>query len=178
MGAEVQGNRSWSVVRCHHTCALGPVHGGQGRAASPEAGRCRSIVAPVTGDGEDTEDGGLDARTSRDGTGAPRPRLRCVDGPLPGAEPPPHVHLRREFKGLTVADLLRPEIVDRLPGQVRSVIHHLQRGDLQAAEQAMPGDFAPVLRGPGHGRLSRRLFGRSLFFGVVLSIAVAWWWFR
>ena len=132
----------------------------------------------MTGDGEDTEDGGLDARTSRGGTGAERPRLRCVDGPVTGAEPPPHVHLRREFKGLTVADLLRPEIVDRLPGQVRSVIHHLQRGDLQAAEQAMPGEFAPVLQGPGHGRASQRLLGRSLFVGVVLAIALAWWWFR
>jgi hypothetical protein len=95
---------------------------------------------------------------------------------LPGAEPPPHVHLRREFKGLTVADLLRPEIVDRLPGQVRSVIHHLQRGDLQAAERAMPGEFTSVLPGPGHGRAERRRRLRWMLAAALAVLGVAFWW--
>jgi hypothetical protein len=82
-----------------------------GKARPPGGGFFRSIGAPVTGDGEDTEDGGLDARTSRGGTGAERPRLRCVDGPVTGRPPSRRRTVRpccREFKGLTVADLLRP----------------------------------------------------------------------
>jgi hypothetical protein len=86
-----------------------------------------------------------------DGDGADRggtkPRLRAVDGPVHGSVPPPAVRLVREFKGLTVADLLRDELVERLPGQVRSALHHAERGDWRAAEQALPGEFAPLLVG-------------------------------
>jgi hypothetical protein len=74
-----------------------------------------------------------------------------VRGPLAGTtEPPPCIRLVREWKGLTVADLLRDEIVDRLPGQVRSALQNIERGDYAAADRAMPGDAAPILVGPGH----------------------------
>ena len=87
-----------------------------------------------------------------------QPRLRAVRGPVAtedAPEAPPPVRLRREFKGLTVADLLRDEVVDSLPGQVRSALEHIERGDLAAAERALPGHFATVLEGPGHRRRSR-----------------------
>jgi hypothetical protein len=102
----------------------------------------------------------------------PGPRLVRVAGP-PGprpAEPPPAVRLVREYKGLTVADLLRDEILDRLPGQARAALHHLQRGDLAAAERALPGEFAEVLRGPGAGR--RLALSRLLWFLVTAVLLV------
>lgn len=84
-------------------------------------------------------------------------------------ESPSPVRLRREFKGLTVADLWRNEIHERLPGQVRSALHHLQRGDLQAAEAALPGEFAAVLPGPGR----RRRLGRRLAVVVAVLLGLA-----
>jgi len=63
--------------------------------------------------------------------------------------------LRREFKGLTVADLLQHETAERLPGRARSALHNLLRGDLRGAEAALPGEFTPVLQGPGHHRRNR-----------------------
>lgn len=125
----------------------------------------------------DPDDKGLQSGTG-DGTGSSRPALQRVDGPLGHPEPAPEVRLRREFKGLTVADLLRPEIVDRLPGRVRSALHHLQRGDLAAADRSLPGEFAPVLPGPGHRAAERRalvLFVAVL--GVLVAAAVAALWF-
>ncbi|MBL8731765.1 MAG: hypothetical protein JNN13_05310 [Planctomycetes bacterium] len=90
--------------------------------------------------------------------GAGASGLRLVGGRREaGVGPPPPVALRREFKGLTVADLLRDEIVDKLPGQARSALHHLERGDHAAAERALPGSFAPVLSGPWRRRRERRL---------------------
>ncbi|MCK5941943.1 MAG: hypothetical protein KAI24_08255 [Planctomycetes bacterium] len=96
------------------------------------------------------------------GADAARPggasRLRVVQGPVPSAterEQRPPVRLRREFKGLTVADLHREELARRLPGQVRSALHHIEQGDLRAAEQAVPGRFAEILEGPGCRRRGR-----------------------
>lgn len=88
--------------------------------------------------------------------------------PEHAAEPVPEIRVRREFKGLTVADLHREEIARRLPGQVRSALQHLENGDEKAAEQAMPGHFAKVLAGPGHKRRHR---ARS--FLIVGLVAVA-----
>lgn len=117
----------------------------------------------MTGDGD--EEGASDERT---GSG-PSPRLRAVAGPLGPSEPPPAVRLWREFKGLTVADLLREDIVERLPGQVRSALRHLDRGDLAAAERSLPGEFAPLLAGPGHRRGSRRALVAFVFLAAVLA---------
>ena len=130
----------------------------------------------VTGDGEEPRSG-APGRGVGDGKGPSRPVLQRVGGPLGRPEPPPDVHLHREFKGLTVADLLRHEVVDRLPGQVRSALHHLQRGDLQAAERAMPGEFAPILPGPGHRRAERlaMVFWLSILAVVTAAVAAAWW---
>jgi hypothetical protein len=90
-------------------------------------------------------------------------------GPVDAAVPAPPVRLRREWKGLTVADLLRDEIVERLPGQVRSALHHAARGDFTAAERALPGELAPVLPGPGSTAPTRPLW---IAFGCVLAILI------
>jgi hypothetical protein len=122
----------------------------------------------VTGT-EREDDGGAD----RGGT---KPRLRAVDGPVHGSVPPPAVRLVREFKGLTVADLLRDDLVERLPGQVRSALHHAERGDWRAAEQALPGEFAPLLVGPGHGRGRLRPWVLVLaVLGALLGVWLALW---
>lgn len=78
------------------------------------------------------------------------------------------MRLRREFKGLTVADLHRDEVADRLPGQVRSALQHLENGDLAAAEHSLPGEFGRVLEGPGSRRRARH--GWFVLVGV-LAIA-------
>ena len=111
----------------------------------------------VTGHDEDAE--------TTAGRGARGPRLQRVDGPVGPAEPPPPVRLCREWKGLTTADLLRDEIVERLPGQVRSALRHIERGDFAAADRSLPGHETPVLAGPGHQRRQHR--------GLVVLVAVA-----
>lgn len=95
---------------------------------------------------------------------------------MDAAEPVPEIRVRREFKGLTVADLHREEIASRLPGQVRSALHHLEDGNVPAAEQAMPGQFANVLAGPGHRR--RHRWRVLLIVGIVAvatGSAIASW---
>jgi hypothetical protein len=126
------------MLRCHHSCLCSR----RDDAAADSTA--------VIGDGDEQDVG-------RTGVprGAARASLRAVDGPLGPPEPPPATRLRREFKGLTVADLSCLELVEQLPGRVRSALRHLQRGDLAAAERAMPGEFAPVLPGPGHQRRQR-----------------------
>src|SRR5262245_8453695 len=96
-----------------------------------------------------------------------RVKLQTLTGG--GAPPPdPRVRLLREFKGLTVGDLVRDgQLVEQLPGRVRSAAEHLGRGEIAPAEQALPGTFGPdrpnpdssvpdssgaVLQGPGHRR--------------------------
>lgn len=75
-----------------------------------------------------------------------------------------------------MADLLRDEYVARLPGQVRSALHHLERADLRAAEQALPGEFAPLLPGPAPSRTARRLAAAAVVIAAVLAaIALAAW---
>jgi len=116
----------------------------------------------VTGDTEDRGDGESQAS---------RPRLFALPGPVAGGAPPPPVRLVREFKGLTVADMTREDLVAKLPGQVRTALRHLEAGDLAAAERALPGRFAQVLVGPGHRRRSRRLGWVAIV--VVMAVAVA-----
>jgi hypothetical protein len=123
----------------------------------------------VTGDADDKEPPAEAA--------PPAPRLVAVVGPRQPTEPPPSVRLRREFKGLTVADLQRDEVVERLPGQVRSALRHLQRGDVAAAERALPGEFAPVLAGPGHRRPSRRVLVAAIVGLILLAAVLARWSF-
>lgn len=102
--------------------------------------------------------------------------LRAVGGPLAADEPPPAVRLVREFKGLMVADVLRDELAARLPGQVRSALRHLECGDLAAADRALPGEFAPLLPGPGHHRRERRLlFAVVGLAAIVTAAAFAAW---
>ncbi|MCB9877169.1 MAG: hypothetical protein H6835_06150 [Planctomycetes bacterium] len=106
------------------------------------------------------------------GSGAAGPRLRAVQGPLDGpGGPPPEVRLLREFKGLTVADLGRDEILARLPGQVRSALRHIERGELDAAERALPGHFAKVLEGPRPAR-SRR-WGAAILISALAVVTAA-----
>tara|TARA_R110002072_G_scaffold46591_2_gene128899 strand:- start:84707 stop:84994 length:288 start_codon:yes stop_codon:yes gene_type:complete len=92
------------------------------------------------------------------------------------AEPAPPVRLRREFKGLTVADLHREEIASRLPGQARSALNHIEHGDLDAAERALPGQFANVIAGPGFRRRHRyRAFAVAAVLAVLAGSALASW---
>jgi hypothetical protein len=101
-------------------------------------------------------------------------QLRVVHGPVCDeemTESAPVVRIRREFKGLTVADLHREEIVTRLPGQVRSALEHIEAADYAAAEDALPGQFDNVLVGPGHrGRYQWRWFA----FLSILAVVVGW----
>lgn len=108
--------------------------------------------------------------------GSAEPRLRAVRGPLAPPEPRPPVHLWREWKGLTVADLLRDEVAGKLPGQVMSALRHAQRGDWQRADAALPGEFAPVLPGPRSARGSHRWLVVILAIAAVMAaVALATW---
>lgn len=123
----------------------------------------------VTGDHDET--------TGGDDCAPIRPRLRVVTGPIEGSARRPAVRLRREWKGLTVADLLRDEIVDRLPGQMRSVQQLLARGDVAAAERALPGEDGPVLlAGPGHRRRDHRLLVFLVAVTAVWAAFSLWTW--
>lgn len=115
----------------------------------------------MTGDPEDT--------AKADGNGKPGPRLQVVAGALDTSAPPPRVRLVREWKGLTVADLYRDELVERLPGQMRSALRHIEAGDFAAAERALPGDDTPVYAGPGHRRPERRLLVLMVAMAAVLA---------
>jgi len=75
----------------------------------------------------------------------------------------------REWKGSTVADLLRDEFAARLPGEVRSALRHFEAGDLAAADARLPGEFAAILPGPAR----RRPSARSLFGALVVALAAA-----
>jgi hypothetical protein len=150
---------------------------------APKCSRSRpfgaaSDTARVTDDGEDVHGAANRARGADDGMATSRPQLQRVAGPIDGTAPPLRVTLRREFKGLTVADLLHHEIAERLPGRARSALQHLQRGDLRSAEQALPGEWAPLLQGPGHARRARR---RLVLWLTAITIGacaiVAWQWF-
>lgn len=110
-----------------------------------------TISPPVTGDRDDPTRNEADAV-------APSARLRAVQGPLPpdAGDAPPPVRLRREFKGLTVADLQREDVARLLPGVLRSALSYIEAGDYAAAERALPGQLATVHDGPGHQRRARR----------------------
>lgn len=132
-----------------------------GNSSSDAAGADRR---PVTGDGFDAND-----TAGGDGSAA-EGWLRAVQGPLHGHEPVPTVRLRREWKGLCAADLLRLDLVERLPGQVRSALRHIEQGNLAAAERALPGEFAPLLPGPGSGRGGGV---HQMVVGIVIAVAMA-----
>lgn len=73
-----------------------------------------------------------------------------------GGQPSVDVRLRREFKGLTVEELVADLGIDeQLPGRVQSALESIRRGDLRGADEALPGRFGAVLPGPGHRRPSR-----------------------
>ena len=79
--------------------------------------------------------------------------MRRLRGGGPGPVDALTVRLRREFKGLTVAQLVTDlALSGRLPGQVRSALEQIDAGNLAAAERLLPGQFAAVLPGPGHRR--------------------------
>lgn len=89
------------------------------------------------------------------------------------------MRLHREWKGLTVADLLRDEVVERLPGQVLSALAHIENGEWAAADRALPGEHGPILVGPGHQRRARRAWGLAIavaLAAIVAAVAVWSWW--
>lgn len=113
--------------------------------------------------GRDSDDG--------NGTQPAGGALRALPGSgLATGELPP-VRLVREFKGPTVADLLRDEFAARLPGQAWSAMRGIEAGDFAAAEAALPGEFAPILPGPGGRARGRRW--RLLAAVAVLAFAAA-----
>jgi hypothetical protein len=81
--------------------------------------------------------------------------------------------LYREFKGLTVGDVLRAEIAASLPGQVRKAARRLEDGDLAGALDELPGRFAPVLRGPGRAQRVRRRVLAMLLFGLIAVLLLS-----
>lgn len=86
-----------------------------------------------------------------------------------GAVAEASVRLRREFKGLTVPDLIADQGLDeQLPGRALSALENIRRGDYAAADRDLPGVFATVL--PGPGRLARR---RRLALWIVLCALAA-----
>lgn len=120
--------------------------------------------------------GGPDDPASAEPGSGGRARLRPVVGPVLGQEPPPAVRLLREWKGPTVADLLSDELAQRLPGQMWSVLQQLERGDLAGAERRLPGQFAPLLPGPGHHRAERRwLVATVVLAAAAVATALAAW---
>ncbi len=116
-------------------------------------------------------DSGDPDRTSA--TQPPRPGslLQCLSG---GGEAVPDLDttpLLREFKGLTVKELLvDTSRTQQLPGKVLAALREIERGDLAAAERALPGHFGTVLEGPGHRR-RRRQRRRILVLVAVLVAA-------
>jgi hypothetical protein len=142
------------VDRWRLGCCFGISSGG---ALGADSGR-------VTGDGSDANDA---AGSDRPAAG----RLRAVQGALHGHEAVPSVRLLREWKGLCAADLVRLDLVERLPGQVRSALEHIENGDFAAAERALPGEFAPLLPGPGSAGRSRR--SPWLVVGIVVALGAA-----
>lgn len=97
-----------------------------------------------------------------------------MEGPLGPSEPAPPVRLCRELKGLTAADLLRDEIVEKLPGRVLSALRDIERGDLAAADRALPSALAPIIAGPGHRpRASRGLLVALVCAAFAAAVAVA-----
>lgn len=126
----------------------------------------------VADDGYDEPQG---TATPDDGRGGRRLGTLRGGGRRDAAAP---VRLVREFKGLTVDELLADEaIAELLPGRVRSALQHIERGDLRAAEEALPGQFGPVLPGPGHRKPRRRwpLFWVGWVLLLVLSTALLCW---
>jgi len=107
------------------------------------------------------------------------PRLRVVAGATAenaAAPAPPPVRLRREFKGLTVSCLQREEVARHLPGQVRSALACIERGDFAGAERALPGQLADVLAGPGHRRRGAGRAGNLLvLFAAAVGLGLASW---
>jgi len=144
------------------------------RLRAPE-GQLRWTIRPRVTGGYDEHD---ESEQQRPEGAAP---LRVVSGPMRPPEGdlgPPAVRLRREFKGLTVADMYREEIVARLPGQARSALRHIERGELAAAERALPGHFATVLEGPGGRRRRRARWGWLAVAGAAGAVCgwLLWSW--
>ncbi len=133
------------------------------------------MVPPASGAARSTTDtrAMTAGRDRSDGTGPEPPpgALRALPGDALATDDLPPVRLVREFKGPTVADLLRDEFAAQLPGRAWSALRRLEVGDFAAAEAALPGEFAPILPGPG-GR-SRRRRWRVLAVVAVLAFAAA-----
>lgn len=92
------------------------------------------------------------------------------DGAVAEAE----VKLRREFKGLTVRDLLADQGLDeQLPGRVQSALDSIRRGDWKSAERALPGAFGNVLEGPGRKSRRRRVARWIVLCALAAAIATA-----
>lgn len=87
------------------------------------------------------------------------------------------VRLWREFKGVSVDELLQQEeLLQRLPGRARSALAALRRGDVAGAEAELPGSFlgaARIVPGPGHHRERRAATLRLLVFVLTTGMLAA-----
>ena len=80
------------------------------------------------------------------------------------------VRLVREFKGDTVRGLLHAsqDVLDRLPGRLRSMVRSLRAGDLDAADARLEAAVGSLVPGPGH---RRRRLAPSLTLALWLWLA-------
>lgn len=99
---------------------------------------------------------------------APRPDERVAAG----------LHLVREYKGPTVAGVLRasPGVVNRLPGRVHTMLEAIERGDLPEAQRRLDAAVR-ILPGPGSRRRLPILWPWFVGMWIVAAIAtlVALW---
>lgn len=85
------------------------------------------------------------------------------------------VRLVREWKGPTVGEVLRDDQLSAaLPGRAVRALSAISRGELAAADAALPGHFERVLVGPWrHQQRSRHLLLLVLALILVLGVAAA-----
>lgn len=102
----------------------------------------------------------------------PRPLQALHGGGGVGDLPPTAVRLVREYKGPTVADLMRDDaLVAALPGRVRSVLQQLERGDFGSADAAMDATGGRILSGPFTPRRWRRRWLLAMLGAAAVAAA-------
>jgi hypothetical protein len=102
----------------------------------------------------------------------PRPLQALPGGGAVDDRPPPMIRLVREYKGPTVADLMRDDaLVAALPGRVRSVLQQLEHGDLAGADAAIDATRGRILSGPFAPRRWRRRWLLAMLGAAVVAAA-------
>jgi hypothetical protein len=120
---------------------------------------------------EGDQPGGSEGHGGSSPQARPRPLQALHGGGAADDRPPPTIRLVREYKGPTVADLMRDDaLVAALPGRVRSVLQQLERGDFGGADSALDAASGRILSGPFAPRRWRR---RLLLAMLAVAAAAA-----